>query len=63
MCTPSPTKWRGAVPKIKLLGIGSESVANTVVCATAGPLAIGHKEPAGHPFHDAQLKQNGLFRE
>jgi hypothetical protein len=32
-----------------------------VVCSVAGPLQIAHKEPAGKYFHEAVLKQAGLF--
>jgi len=32
-----------------------------MVRAMSGPLKIGHKEPAGHLFHTAVLKQSGLF--
>jgi hypothetical protein len=33
------------------------------LCAASGPLSIGHKEPAGHFFHTAILKQQGLYGE
>jgi hypothetical protein len=32
-----------------------------VVCSVGGPLTTGHKEPAGHLFHDFVLKQNGFW--
>lgn len=34
-----------------------------VLCSVAGPLSISHKEPAGHKFHSAILKQSGLLSE
>lgn len=34
-----------------------------VCCTVAGPLSIGNKEPAGHKFHLAVLKQSGVLSE
>jgi len=36
---------------------------SVIVSSSAGPVSIGHKEPAGHIFHAVILKQQGLFRE
>lgn len=70
MCTPSPSSRtassaaggarKGA--RMKLLGY-TGGISSQVFSATAGPLSIGHKEAAGHLFHDAILKQHGLFSE
>ncbi|KAF5833235.1 hypothetical protein DUNSADRAFT_10516 [Dunaliella salina] len=59
MCTHLPVRKKGGV---RLLGWPAESTETVVVSSAAGPLSIGHKEPAGHLFHTAILKQHGLFQ-